>query len=325
MGVPGGEITIHCRGFRPGLPSVAGVLWGNEPVKIVSASEDRVIARLPDSPQALGLALSVNGEQSPVFPFAIAQELASGLHPVGNPAVSSQGDIITTISGTRGQQISQPLIRVTKAGERKAFPCEIMNPTGLAFGPDDQLYVSSRSEGVIFRYADFETLEVVAEDLGVCCGIIFDPEGVLYAGDRNGKIFRIDPSGECLEFASLEPSVSAYHLAMDEEGNLYVTGPTLAMRDSLYRISPDGQVGVVRTGFARPQGLAMGPDGSLWVAAAFEGQKGVFRIDLATKKLEHSLAAPTLVGLAFDGEDMFLADNSSIFWLKSTGGSRSII
>ena len=90
VGVPGGEITIHCRGFKPGLPSSAGVLLGDVPVKIVSASEDRVIARLPDSPKALGLALKVNGENSPVYPFSVAQELASGLHPVCNPALSSQ-------------------------------------------------------------------------------------------------------------------------------------------------------------------------------------------------------------------------------------------
>jgi sugar lactone lactonase YvrE len=158
----------------------------------------------------------------------------------------------------------------------------------------------------------------------VCCGIVFDAEGMLYAGDRSGKIFKIDPAGACSEFASLEPSVSAYHLAIDKDRNLYVTGPTLSMRDSLYRISPDGQVDIVHTGFARPQGLALSRDGSLWITAAFAGQKGVFRVNVTTRELEHFLAAPTLVGLAFHGEDIFLADSGSLFWLKSPEASQSI-
>ena len=235
IGVPEGELFITCRGFRPGLTS--RVLVGDVEASIVSASEDRVIVRLPESPKCLGLTLQVEETVSPVFPFNLATRLVTDLHPVANPVVATDGTLISTISGGRGQQVAQPLIRITKQGDKIPFHCEIMNPTGLAFSAAGQLYITSRNDGTVLRYTDFENLEVVAEDLGVPCGIVFDSNGILYVGDRTGKIYRIDSSGNKEEFVHLEPSIAAYHLAVDKENRLYVTGPTFSMRDSLYRIS----------------------------------------------------------------------------------------
>jgi hypothetical protein len=191
-----------------------------------------------------------------------------------------------------------------------------MNPTGLAFGPDGQLYVSSRGEGTVQRYTDYEHLELVAEDLGIPCGIAFDAEGRLYVGDRTGKIHRVGPGGKREEFASLPPSVSAFHLAFDADDTLYVTGPTLAMRDPVYRVSRAGEVTVLLDGFARPQGLAFGSEGDLWIAAAYGGKKGIFRYSMSSRRLTHYIAGPMLVGLALGAEDVFVADNSSIYWIQ---------
>src|SRR5438093_1275767 len=173
IGVPGGEITISCQGFKPGLPNVSKVLLGEVEAGIVSASDDRIIARLVDSPGALGISLRAGKQMSPVFPFNLATRLATGLHPVTNPVIAADGAIITTISGSRGQHTEQPLVRISPLGEITHFSCEITNPTGLAFGPDGQLYVSSRNDGVVFVYVNLEHLEVFAEDLGIACGIAF--------------------------------------------------------------------------------------------------------------------------------------------------------
>ena len=43
-------------------------------------------------------------------------------------------------------------------------------------------------------------------------------------------------------FATLEPSLSAYHLAFAPTGDLYVSGPTTSSFDRIYRISPAGEV-----------------------------------------------------------------------------------
>jgi len=138
----------------------------------------------------------------------------------------------------------------------------------------------------------------------------------LYVGDRTGKIYRIDSAGNKEEFAEMEPSISAYHLAIDSKDRLYVTGPTFSMRDRLIRFSPDGKAENLMDGFARPQGLAFLPDGDLLIAAAFQGKKGIFRYSPESGSLQHFITAPILVGLAVAGKDVFLAGSSSIYWLQ---------
>jgi len=316
VGIPGGEISIQCSGFKPGLPSVSKVLFGTTEADIVSASEERVIVKVPEGAQGLGVALGIEGTKSAAFPFILGARLAAGLHPVANPVVAADGAVITTISGARGQQSPRSLIKVSKNGEVKAFACEILNPTGLAFSPSGQLYISSRADGTVLRYTDFDILEVVAEDLGVACGIAFDSEERLYVGDRTGKIIRIGQTGSHEDFAAIPPSVSAFHLAFDRNDNLYVTGPTVAIRDPVYRISRKGEVSIFLQGLARPQGLAVGPDGDLWIATAYGGKKGIFRCSLRKKQLLHYIAAPMLVGVALDGKNIYLADSSSIYWIQ---------
>jgi len=316
MGFPGGEVAIECQGFRPGLPSSSRVLLGDKEAAIISASEDRLMVRLPHSPDAPGISLRVENTLSAVFPFTLGACLVTGLHPVTSPVVAPNGSVITTISGSRGQQIAQPLVRISREGEAERLNCEITNPTGLAFGPDGQLYVSSRNDGVVFRYTGFDHLDVVAEDLGIASGIAFDSRGRLYVGDRSGKIFRIGASGAREEFASLEPSVSAYHLCMDAADRLYVTGPTLAVRDSLYRVSDGGCVEVLLRGLARPQGLAALPDGNILLATGYAGKKGVFKIDPATGAIEHYIAGPTLVGVALADGEVVVADNTSVYRIR---------
>ena len=163
---------------------------------------------------------------------------------------------------------------------------------------------------------------MVVEDLGIACGIVFDSEGYLYVGDRTGRIYRVDVrSGTRTEHAQLEPSISAYHLAIDSRDRLYVTGPTFSMRDPLYRISAPGEVEVLLHGLGRPQGMAFMPGGELLITGGFEGNKGVFRYSLDTGHLEHYIAAPILVGVATSRDGIVLASSDSIFLLEPDGYS----
>ena len=66
--------------------------------------------------------------------------------------------------------------------------------------------------------------------------------GTTWSGgtEDSGTIFKISPDRQIFVFATLEASISAYHLAMGPDGYLYVTGPTTSSFDSVYRISHAG-------------------------------------------------------------------------------------
>ena len=316
LAVPGGEITIECRGFVPGLPSSCGVSFGDLDARASAASPTRVTVRVPEG-AADEVVLRSEGRASRPFPLRVATRIAASVHPVTSPCIAPDGSIVTTVSGSRGDRVERPIVRLSPSGERTDLACKIMNPTGLAFGRDGQLYVSSRHDGVVVRFRDFARLEVVAENLGIATGIAFDSEGVLYVGDRSGRIVRIDPQGRAEDVAVLEPSVSAYHLAFDRGNRLLVAGPTFSTRDALRRISSDGRVEKLADGLGRPQGMAVLDDGSILQTATFRGKKGVFRIGPAGA-LEHAVAAPTLVGLAVAGQGaLVLADGSSLYRIES--------
>ena len=127
---------------------------------------------------------------------------------------------------------------------------------------------------------------------------------MLYVGDRSGTIFRLSHSGHATPFASLPPSVAAYHLAWHAaDAALYVTGPTISTRDRVYRIGRQGDIRTVYEGFGRPQGLAVDTDGSLLVAEALAGASGIYRVrpghgEPASAEPELVVSGPALVGVA---------------------------
>jgi sugar lactone lactonase YvrE len=133
----------------------------------------------------------------------------------------------------------------------------------------------------------------------VACGLAFARDGSCYVGDRTGTIFSVSPSGEAHPFATLPPSVAAFHLAVGPDEALYVTGPTLSPRDSLYRIDPAGHVEPYSVGFGRPQGLAFDSQGALYVVEALAGMCGLFRLR-PDRSAELILSGADLVGVAFD-------------------------
>ncbi len=128
----------------------------------------------------------------------------------------------------------------------------------------------------------------------------------MYVGDRSGTIFRIGPSGGTTAFASLPPSVAAFHLAYGVAGGwLYATAPTLASRDAVYRIDRHGRIETMYAGFGRPQGLAVDARGDLYVAEALAGSSGIYRVR-PNAEPELIVSGPSLIGLAFDPRGGFV-------------------
>jgi sugar lactone lactonase YvrE len=242
----------------------------------------------------------------------VGTPVASGVHQVDNPAIGADGSIYLTCSGTRGQQTPVSVYRVRENGLREVFVTGLTNATSLAIGPGGALYVSSRFDGTVSRVDDEGRAEVVASDLGIACGIAFATDGTMFVGDRSGTVFRIDPGGETHTLASLPASVAAYHLAVANDGTLYVTGPTLSSYDNVYRITPDGTIAIHATGFGRPQGLAVDPRGDVFVVEALAGLAGVYRITDGRPELV--VSALSLVGIAFHPQGGFVVASNDAAW-----------
>jgi hypothetical protein len=100
-------------------------------------------------------------------------------------------------------------------------------------------------------------------------------------------------------FATLPPSVAAFHLAMSPWGELFVSAPTLGTYDYIYRIGVDGEVRTLPHTMGRPQGLAFSPDGLLHVTDALAGAGGLYRFRDLDGEPELVVSGNALVGVAF--------------------------
>ncbi len=313
--VAGGRIAIRGQGFLPERAHAHHVFFGENPARITRVSSDTISVIVPEDaqPSACEVRVEIDGASSEAHPVSLAQSIAEDVQPVANPVFDGNGNLYVTLSGTRGEKQPVSVYRIAPDGDVEAYLSSILNPTGLAWGPDDCLYISSRAEGTVYRASSSQEIDVYADELGTATGIAFDREGILYVGDRRGTIFRIEPNGEPRSFCHLEPSVAAYHLAFGPDGSLFVTAPSLSPVDPVYRISVDADVEVFCRGFGRPQGIAFDDDATLYVTEGLVGDSGVYRVgpDQTPVRI---VAAPPIVGLAFDaGGALALAGGSSVY------------
>jgi len=312
--LPGGEVRLHGRGFMAGLSRPAQVAFGDAVATVVFGSPTQLTVLVPET--ASGKSISVSTPQGNAkASFTLATLLSENLHPVANPAVDEESNVYVTFSGSRGQSVPTSLFRIDDGSDLHPISVEIMNPTGLALDKDGNLYVSSRHDGAVYRLSTTSELTTYAEGMGVATGIAFDAQGNLYVGDRSGTIFKIAPDRQIFVFATLEPSVAAYHLAFGPNGNLYVTGPTASSNDCVYEIDQAGAVMPFFSHLGRPQGLAFDREGNLYVAASWRGRRGILRI---TPDRQPSLVVGgiNLVGLAFDpSHSLIVVTTSSAYFL----------
>ena len=295
--LPGGEITIHGSGFSSRMYPRPTVRFGDAEAALSLASEDRLVARVPEGASGGTVRVCSASSESQPHPVSIGVQVADNLHPVASPAVDSFGNTYVTFSGERGQRVPVSLYKITANYSVKPFVTSLINPSGLALDRMGNLYVSCRNDGTIHRISADGRAEQWIEGMGIATGIAFDRSENLYVGDRSGTIFKINPGREIFVFATIEPSIAAYHLAFHPNGDLYVTGPTTSSFDRVYRISSGGDVSTFFRGLGRPQGLAFDRETNLYVAASYGGRRGIVRIT-PQGHAEVVLSGAGIVGLA---------------------------
>jgi len=309
--IPGGELQIRGAGLaRADRPHVR---IGDVEAPIVIGSDSYVIVRVPEGASAGELIVEAGKQSSRVWNCGIGIQVAENLYPVGNPAVDRFGNIYVTFSGSRGQKTAVSVYKIDLNYNNKPFVTDVMNATGLAFDKSGTLYISSRHDGVVYQVTPGGNASVYVEGMGIATGLAFDAEENLYVGDRSGTIFKISRARQIYVFATLEPSIAAYHLAFGNDGYLYVTGPTTSSFDSVFRVSTHGEVDTYYRGLGRPQGLAFDAEGRLYVAASVGGRRGVVRFDQKAQP-ELFLSGPAIVGLAFTpSRALLVTTNNALF------------
>jgi len=314
--LPGGEVRITGSGLRPLDLHRPRVRFGEVDGAVIISSDDFMVARVPPGASSGPVVVSTNGHSSNPHQIHVAAPIAENLPPVTNPAIDAEGNIYVTFSGSRGQKVPVAIFKIDTSYTVKPFLTDMMNPTSIAFDRAGIMYVSSRFDGAVYRVANNGTMSTYAEGMGVATGIAFDKDENLYVGDRSGTIFKIARDRQIFVFATLEPSISAYHLAFGPHGDLFVTGPTTSSFDCVHKIDAQGNVSTFYRGLGRPQGLAFDIDGSLYVAASLSSKRGIVRISADGKAALH-VAGQALVGLAFaPGRAAVLATTSSVHHLS---------
>ncbi|HEX4156332.1 MAG TPA: gluconolaconase [Acidobacteriaceae bacterium] len=325
--IPGGSFEIfgsHLVTQTNDGPQLPSATFGETTAFLDLARPTRALVRVPSGAIASDLTLHANGFASNPLHANIGVAMADELHLVSNPALDADGNLYAMISGPRGERVPVSIVRIDRDLQARPFVRDLLNVSALALDRTGYLYASSRSEGTVYRISPEGEISTFAEGMGIATGLAFDRDGNLFVGDRSGTIFKVGPygssnPGEVFVFATLEPSVAAYHLAFRDDGTLLVTAPNTSSNQSIYAISPHGDTSIFYQGLGRPQGLALDADGNLYVAASLHGRRGIVRISAPvtssdTPHAELFIAGNDLVGLCFlDDGCCALATASTLF------------
>jgi streptogramin lyase len=159
------------------------------------------------------------------------------------------------------------------------------SPRESVFGPDGVFYVADRTDGAIRSIGADGIVSTFVADAGSPTGMAADGDGNVYFTDiSTGAVNVADPDGNVATVEAALPG--AWGVAVDPDGNLFVSS---AETGQVQRIAADGTATVIAgkgAGYSgdggpaldaelEPRGLAVGPDGEIYVA---EPENGVVRV-----------------------------------------------
>lgn len=232
----------------------------------------------------------------PVFAL---DRIADGLSsPVGMVFDKDGGLLVAEWGANR-------VTRIAKDGARVVALKDIEAPSGLALDAQGAILVASYSRGLVLR-AQGATTTTLASGLNVPAGLHLLPDGALLVADRGaGQLLRLvagrkepvavnlkTPVGVAsfadgrLVVSEFQGQVVCIHpdgrkeilsqkLRNPAVGILVLDERSVAVADyggtAVHRVTTDGQTSVLVDGLSSPVGLALGPDGRLYVATWGDG------------------------------------------------------
>ncbi len=180
-------------------------------------------------------------------------------------------------------------------------------PSGVALDAGGNLYVAGSQSNNVFEITPGGAItEIVDQNAGGGVylddpfGLAVDPSNgnVFVSGLTSNNVLRITPSGAITEIIDIDgdgvfpssgtPLLFPVGVAVDEIGNVYVTGADIAYGldiDTVFQVRPGGNVKLIidSTGdgggnpLDEPYGVAVGPSGRVYVSGA--GSDNAFRIN----------------------------------------------
>jgi gluconolactonase len=161
-------------------------------------------------------------------------------------------------------------------------------------------------------------VSIFKEDTGGANGLMFGPDGRLYACQNERKrIVAYDPDGKESVVAD---GLGSNDLVVNHEGNLYVTDPA---NKQVWYVTAKGEKRVVDTGITEPNGVILTPDQSLLLVADTQGQLVYsFQVQpdgsLAHKQPYFHLHVPA--GSPRSGADGMTVDTNGNLYVATTMG-----
>lgn len=242
---------------------------------------------------------------APGLPAALAEGLSPEKIAVGfsspvGMAFDGQGNLYVAEWG------ADRVTRLAPDGTRSVTTTEVASPSGLAVDLEGTLRVASYTQGAVYRVRGTKA-EVEESGLRTPAGISPMHDGAYYVADRGlNQVLKIVPGGaretvlgnlktpvgvarfqnERVVVAELNGNVMAHFpdgrvvilsrvLKQPAVGLVVLDENSVAAADyggtAVYRITLDGKTTVLADGLPSPVGLAMGPDGRLYVGCWGDG------------------------------------------------------
>lgn len=138
------------------------------------------------------------------------------------------------------------------------------------FGPDGYLYAPSFFTGDIFKIDvdDATNLELLTQLGTPTSAVKFNSQGEAYAVTiGQGRVLKLDLSGADDHAVVLEVEGTIDNMAFGADDTLFAA---VGADNEIVRIKPNGQTrSITRGGLGLPGGVAVSPDGTVWVAELF--------------------------------------------------------